>query len=129
MRFYSKTADVRIFACTLITATLTMRRESAKERAHNLLVSAFSSSLNSSVVTYDQYKSDPDDAYYQPLDINQLFSISHLTGRAGSNADRKNDLRASTILSKENRGRRRYAGSCTTFGKAAAGRYAGLQVQ
>ena len=86
MRFYSKTADVRIFACTLMTATLTMRPESAKERAHNLLVSAFSSSLNVSVVTYDQYNSNPDDAYYQPLDINQLFSISHLTRKIGEPA-------------------------------------------
>ena len=50
----------------------------------DLLASAFSSSLSSSVVTYDQYQSNPDDdAYYQPLNINQLFNISHLTGKIG----------------------------------------------
>ena len=56
-------------------------------RISNLLASAFSSSLNSSVVTYDQYKSDPD-GYYEPLDINQLFSISHLTGKIGERPTR-----------------------------------------
>jgi hypothetical protein len=54
----------------------------------DLLASAFSSSLSSSVVTYDQYKSNPDDAYYQALDINQLFSISHLTGKIGERPTR-----------------------------------------
>ena len=48
----------------------------------DLLASAFSSSLSSSVVTYDQYKSDPKGCY-QPLDIHQLFNISHLAGKIG----------------------------------------------
>ena len=48
----------------------------------DLLASAFSSTLSSPVVTYDQKKSNPDGCYAS-LDIGQLFDISHLTGLIG----------------------------------------------
>ena len=42
-----------------------------------LLASAFTSSLGSTVVTYDQYENEKkkDDAYFEPLDIDQLFQV------------------------------------------------------
>ena len=49
----------------------------------DLLASAFSSTLGSTVVTYDQYEKDKDVGYYQALDIDQLFVASHLCGKFG----------------------------------------------
>ena len=54
-----------------------------------LLASAFSSSLNSTVVTYEQYEKEKDkkDACWEALDINQLFNLSHIVGYIGDRAD------------------------------------------
>jgi hypothetical protein len=49
----------------------------------DLLASAFSSTLGSTVVTYDHYQKDKDENYYQALDIDQLFVASHLCGKFG----------------------------------------------
>ena len=51
----------------------------------DLLASAFTSSLGSTVVTYDQYQKEKkkDEAYFEPLDIDQLFQVSHLYGKFG----------------------------------------------
>lgn len=53
-----------------------------------LLASAFSTALNSSVLTYDQYQKDKEnpekrDLSYQPLHIDQLFKITNLYGIFG----------------------------------------------
>ena len=56
----------------------------ADVRVSQLLASAFSSSLDSTVVTYDQYEKD---ACWEALDINQLFDLSHITGYIGDRAD------------------------------------------
>ena len=63
------------------------------EHAHNggccdLLASAFSSTLGSTVVTYDQYQKDKDDekdepVYYQALNVDQLFVASNLCAEVG----------------------------------------------
>jgi hypothetical protein len=61
----------------------------------DLLASAFSSTLGSTVVTYDQYQKDKDkkkDArdyprFYQALDVDQLFVASHLYGKFGEIRD------------------------------------------
>ena len=53
----------------------------------DLLASAFTSTLKSTVVTYDQYqkekKEKKDQTYFEPLDIDQLFKVSHLRGKFG----------------------------------------------
>ena len=51
----------------------------------DLLASAFTSSLGSTVVTYDQYqkKKKKGEAIFQPLNIDQLFQFSHLYGKFG----------------------------------------------
>ena len=51
----------------------------------DLLASAFTSSLGSTVVTYDQYQKEKkkDEAYFQPLNIDQLFQVTHLYGKFG----------------------------------------------
>ena len=54
----------------------------------DLLASAFSSTLGSTVVTYDQYQKDKDDekdkpVYYQSLDVDQLFVASNLCAEVG----------------------------------------------
>ena len=54
----------------------------ASASVSDLLASAFSSSLRSPVVTYDQKKSNPKGCYAS-LDMYQLFDISHLTGFIG----------------------------------------------
>ena len=61
-------------------AVLTM---AAAVGVSDLLASAFSSTLGSTVVTYDQYQKDKDDekdepVYYQALDVDQLFVASNL---------------------------------------------------
>ena len=60
----------------------------ASVRVSGLLASAFSSTLDSTVLTYDQYQNDkenPDkrDTSYQPLHIDQLFRITNLYGTFG----------------------------------------------
>ena len=52
---------------------------------NDLLASAFTSSLGSTVVTYDQYQKEKkkDEAYFEPLDIDQLFQVTHLYGKFG----------------------------------------------
>ena len=53
----------------------------------DLLASAFTSALQSTVVTYDQYqkekKKTKDEAFFQPLNIDQLFKFSQLHGKFG----------------------------------------------
>ena len=53
----------------------------------DLLASAFTSALESTVVTYDQYqkekKKKKDGTYFEPLDIDQLFEFSQLHGKFG----------------------------------------------
>ena len=59
----------------------------------DLLASAFSAQLDSNVVTFEKYQQDKDAAteesqyvYYQPLDVDQLFNITHLYGKFGEKA-------------------------------------------
>lgn len=58
--------------------------------ASDLLASAFSAQLDSTVVTYDKYKeakdADGDSCYFHPLDIDRLFNLSHLYGKFGDKA-------------------------------------------
>ena len=51
----------------------------------DLLASAFTSSLGLTVLTYDQYQKEKkkDEAYFEPLDVDQLFQVSHLYGKFG----------------------------------------------
>ena len=53
----------------------------------DLLASAFTSALQSTVVTYDQYqkekKKKKDEALFRPLNIDQLFEFSQLHGKFG----------------------------------------------
>ena len=49
----------------------------------NLLASAFSSTLGSTVVTYDKCQKGKHHDYFTPLDIDQLFNVSHLYGKFG----------------------------------------------
>ena len=49
----------------------------------DLLASAFSSTLRSTVISYDQYQKEKDAKYYKALDIDQLFVASHLCGKFG----------------------------------------------
>ena len=53
----------------------------------DLLASAFTSALESTVVTYDQYKIEKkkkkDEAFFQPLNLDLLFQFSHLYGKFG----------------------------------------------
>ena len=53
----------------------------------DLLASAFSSTLGSTVVTYDQYQKDKDENFYQALDVDQLFVASHLCAEVGEMRD------------------------------------------
>ena len=57
----------------------------------DLLASAFTSTLGSSVVTYEQYKKEEEEkkheAYFQALDIDQLFVASQLHGKVGERQD------------------------------------------
>ena len=52
----------------------------------SLLASAFSASLDSPVITYDQYKreKEKEQGYYKELDINGLFHLSHIAGWFGT---------------------------------------------
>ena len=55
----------------------------------SLLAFAFSASLDSPVITYDQYKKlelekEKEEEYYEELDINRLFNLSHITGCFGT---------------------------------------------
>ena len=54
----------------------------AAVRISDLLASAFSSTLGSTVVTYDRYKQEKDEetVNFQALNIDQLFLASHLCG-------------------------------------------------
>lgn len=55
-----------------------------------LLASAFSSTLNATVVTYDQYERDrekKDACCWQSVNINQLFFLSHTAGYFGEHSD------------------------------------------
>ena len=58
----------------------------------DLLASAITSSLGSTVVTYDQYQKakKKDEAYFEPLDIDQLFQVTHLYGEFGEHIGRFN---------------------------------------
>jgi hypothetical protein len=49
----------------------------------DLLASAFSSTLGSTVVTYDQYQKDTDKECFQALDIDRLFAYRHLYAEVG----------------------------------------------
>ena len=51
----------------------------------DLLASAFTSSLGLTVLTYDQYQKEKkkDEAYFKPLDVDQLFQVSYLYGKFG----------------------------------------------
>ena len=59
----------------------------------DLLASAFSSTLGSSVLTYDQYKQEKETkdseelGCYQALDIDDIFRVSHLRGPFGDRAE------------------------------------------
>ena len=57
----------------------------------DLLASAFTSTLGSSVVTYEQYKKEEEEkkheAYFQALDIDHLFVASQLHGKVGGRQD------------------------------------------
>ena len=59
----------------------------AKVGVSSLLASAFSSTLGSAVVTYEQYErakeKDDRDQCFQELTIGQLFKISNISGRVG----------------------------------------------
>ena len=63
--------------------------------ASQLLASAFSSNLNCTVITRQEYERDQNkkDGYFAALDINQLFNISQVTGAVG---DFRPDLPSST---------------------------------
>ena len=56
----------------------------------DLLASAFSAQLDSTVVSYEKYKKEKEadgrQAYYEPLDIDRLFIVSHLYGKFGDKA-------------------------------------------
>ena len=57
----------------------------AWRRLLQVLAAAFLASLNSTVVTYDQYeeqKTKPR-TYFKALNIDQLFQVSHLYGKFG----------------------------------------------
>ena len=53
----------------------------------DLLASAFSSTLGSTVLTYNQYQSEKEgkrgEAYFEALNVDQLFVASHLHGKFG----------------------------------------------
>ena len=53
----------------------------------DLIASAFTSSLGLTVLTYDEYRKEKeekkDKAYFEPLDIDRLFKVSHLYGKFG----------------------------------------------
>ena len=59
-----------------------------------LLASAFSSTLGSTVVTYEQYKKEESkpasqrDAYFEPLNIDQLFRLTNRAGKFGGERPR-----------------------------------------
>ena len=57
----------------------------AKVGVGNLLASAFSSTLGSTVVSYEQYEHEKDkkDRYFTELTIGQLFKISNISGQFG----------------------------------------------
>ena len=57
----------------------------AKVGVGNLLASAFSSTLGSTVVSYEQYEHEKDkkDRSFTELTIEQLFKISNISGQFG----------------------------------------------
>ena len=62
----------------------------AKVGVSSLLASAFSASLDSPVITYDQYKKEEEKeqgGWYRELDINRLFDLSHITGSLGEQGE------------------------------------------
>ena len=64
----------------------------AKVGVSSLLASAFSTSLDSRVITYDQYKKEKEkikDGWYKELDIDRLFDLSHITGSLGDQVEFK----------------------------------------
>ena len=72
----------------------------AKVGVSSLLASAFSASLDSSVITYDQYKKEEkreQGGWYRELDINRLFDLSHITGSLGEQVEFGVDLEAETF--------------------------------
>ena len=57
----------------------------AKVGVSSLLASAFSATLDSTVITYDQYKKEKEKGeYYEELDINRLFGLSQVVGSYGN---------------------------------------------
>ena len=69
--------------CTFKGACLAMA--TAGVSVGDLLASAFSSTLDSTVVSYDQYvrQKSKRGKYFQPLNIDQLFQVSYLRGKVG----------------------------------------------
>ena len=51
--------------------------------ASDLIAAAFSSTIGSTVVTFDQYKKNKDKKNYEPLELHQLFDASHQYGPIG----------------------------------------------
>ncbi len=66
-----------------------MAAQAVSYSVSDLLASAFSSTLSSTVVTYDQYKQEESerksDLYFEPLDIGQLFKLGYVSGKFGEN--------------------------------------------
>lgn len=69
-----------------------MAAHKGKSKVCDLLASAFSSALGSTVLTYDQYKQQGEKADSQALNIDQLFKVSHLHGRLGDDPTNEADL-------------------------------------
>ena len=62
----------------------------AKVGVSSLLASAFSASLDSPVITYNQYKKEEkreQGGWYRELDINRLFDLSHISGSLGEQVE------------------------------------------
>lgn len=73
----------RPFSPTRPTSVGAFGSKMAAASVSDLLASAFSSTLSSTVVTYDEYKKDEAKSYFQPLDIEQLFNLGRVSGNFG----------------------------------------------
>ena len=75
---------------------------STKVGVSSLLASAFSANLNSSVITYNQYKKEKEKkphGWYEELNIDRLFDLNRITGSLGDQIEfgtRKVDLEFGT---------------------------------
>lgn len=78
----------------------------AKVGVSALLATAFSASLDSHVITYDQYKKEKEkikDGWYEELDIDRLFDLSRITGYLGDKVEagtRKVDRKVDFVTKK-----------------------------